>query len=367
MVAFPLYMALNKDNLLISGSSQDGHYSNGQIFSIDTNRLDDLLKTDNSPENLKKSIISYKLISPEPGPFLWLFEKIFFLSKSLNQAFTFSLNEKRIENLKPLEKLTLNDSDPISFSVLKNDRSPIMALSYLSFDELSLLNYENDEMVFKKNLSLKKIINTSLKKPITKKQTVILKKIFNTSLQTFLALEKKRFPLKSKHQPKGAFLSQIKTADLLTLEKEEDAKINTLDLRELFSIYEISDFYIDEKNSIAYILSNSPSAIYKIDIVNQKLIESINICSQATNFDVNLGLEKIVIPCFYNNIIISVNSNTFTIDKFSDNLGRNPGMALIDENKQKIYVSIFNDWTVAILDFDLKILGYIFEKIPKNI
>jgi len=378
---FPFAMAINGQTLLLSSQDSDGKYDYGRLVAFDTKEIKQDIK--NLSQKWEQLVKSNVLIPPDIG--LISFEDyIIFASRADNRLY---LTPKPLCN-EPFEviskcpdtaTLDLGHNDPYALAVLekKTERDIILA-SYLSSGHLDLIEYNKKP----KKPALKALKSLNIQDWLGEKYKgdFFTKKVSVAQANLYILVERKpskefiddltkrkvSFKLATLRKNTGALLLKIKVDDLLNKNKITDADIKIFNLQEDFGISLAQDFYIDKNDEIAVILARSPESLIKIKLDSEKILDTQLLCRGASLMAVSQDLDRIVVPCFSDNRVISLTLSSLAIVAASDFHGRGPAFALIDEDHKKVFVSFNIEGKVGVFDFDLKYLGELFEPAPRN-
>lgn len=380
---FPFTMALNGKTLVVASTSADRRDNFGRLVSINTDAIKTELAKEGhtSPLDFNQLVRTNVLIPQEVGEISFSKNNICFASRDNSRFIAMGLengepvcNEPMadIESCSHTKALTLPDNDPYAISVIKsNDVEEFVIASYESSDRLDVVKIKkgegNDGAEIVSSFFALDLITMGTK-PI-KNQRMITRKIIVTSPEDNMSTVHFLFEQHPKKtiaptRAKIAYLVSIKSSDILSGNPITSTMVEIRDLNDLFSISGVQDLYIDHENQ-SVILTRVPEAIFKINLTENKLIESKIVCTGATSMSVSHSKDMLVVPCFKDNRVASYSLSNLELLHVSNILGRGPAYTVIDELQDLIYVSFNLGGFVAILDAkNLKNLGHVFNKAP---
>lgn len=388
---FPFAMAIKDHTLLVSSQDSDGKYSYGRLVALDTQVINNALKNLKADNALdwQPALKSNVLIPPDAG--LISFEdQIIFASRADNQLYTAAeplCNEPSqvINNCPNNTTLKLSENDPYALAILEqNPNRDVILASYLSSGRIDLIeldkkpskpvlkplkNFLIQDWVgekFKGDFFIKKVSVTQASKPDQAQVFLLVERKVSKEYIHDLAERKSTFKLALLQKNTGALLVSVKVKDLLDKDKIDVADIKIRNLQENFGIYLAQDFYINEKDNTAVILARSPENLIKIGLAQESLLERQLVCRGSSSMAVSRKLDRIFVPCFSDNRIISFTLSSLALMAASDHHGRGPAFAVIDEKHETVFVSFNTEGKVGIFDFDLGYLGHLFQPAPIN-
>jgi len=165
---------------------------------------------------------------------------------------------------------------------------------------------------------------------------------------------------------KGAFIAAALVKDLLTNERLLESSIELWNLGELYDITGVSDFFVEPTGHDALVLAREPESLFKIDLKNGAKFASEPVCLKSGMFAVSEREDRVFVPCFSDNKVISLTKSSIRLIGVSGYYGRGPAFIAVDDAHKKIFVSYNNDGKVVVLDFDLAYLGHIFNEAPSD-
>jgi hypothetical protein len=372
---FPFAMAIKNNTLLVSSQSIDNKYGYGRLIALDTELLSKNLAA------WQSSVIGNTLIPLDVGLITYT-DRIIFASKESNSLYAAqeplcNSPAQSIEACPGSASIKLAKNDPYALALLaKKPEQDIVLTGYLSSGHLDLIKINKQTnsttLEYIKTVKLQNLFNTPDQKIITK--NIIINKD-----KVFLLLERKistefihkkiqrdaDFKLTTLRKNTGALLIAIKTQDLLDQENITSSMITVWDLHDI-NISLAQDFYIDDTQSHAIILSRAPEALYKFDLKNKTIIDKQIICQGASSLAVSPTRDRLFVPCFNDNRVLSFTLSSLGLVAASLTHGQGPAFAVVDDKHKLLYVSNNLEGTVSVYNFDLKFLGHIFAKAPRN-
>lgn len=398
---FPFSMAIKNNILLVSSGNSDQKYSNGRMVAVDTNAVSQALASEGpkNPIPWEQVVKANFLIPPDVGLISIGGNQVIFASRATNQLFAVQENPQflscndphlKIENCADASVLNLPENDPYSLAFIRNDsRADLFLASYLSSDRIDMIELDKTSkphsLKILKQFSTQEWVEEILKGALAKETRVITKKIMVTHAEdpnqarAYFLLEKRfskdfldkkaerrsAFKLKILKENVGALVLSIKVSDLIGSGMPAANTMSLVNLEESFGISLVQDFYIED-NNVAVILGRSPEALFKINLAQKTLIETQTVCHGASSMAVSLENDRIFVPCFSDNRIISFNLSSLGLEAASGLHGRGPIFVAIDSNNRQIFVTYNIDGKLAVFDFDLKYLGHIFKGAADN-
>lgn len=370
VMPFPLHMALKDNVLLVGGVNADNRFSHGRLVALDTEALDKVLKSDapKYPISLQ-SVLSANMLIPTASSMMAVKDDIFFASPEgrlykvpmTPKGFVCNRAQSFIEGCKDVKSLDVGHTEPLALQIISKNPE-ILAISFSSSSRISLVSLST--MTPKKSFDAydflhAKGIKISAEERVLTKKILVEKKDTADALVYFLL--ERRSIVQISPSPQGAYLVAIKQADLLTKDTIPASLISLWDFKDLFSIVGVHDIFVDESNKMAYLLGQSPEILFKINLTTSVLIDTAPACVSASSLTVSVAQNRIVMPCFKDNRIASFTMSPLALDITSKIYGQGPSYVVIDENKNYIYVSFFNDGRVVIFDNQLNYLGHVFD------
>jgi len=388
---FPFAMAIKGDRLLVSSENSDGKYGYGRLVSLDTkaihNELKNLKPEETIPwENVVKSNV---LIPPGGGPISFEDQIIIFASGANNTLYSAIeplCNEPSqiITSCAQSASLELSENDPYALAILQQQpKQDYFLVSYLSSGRIDLVELDKKPkspmLRALKSFYVDNLVDDKLKGDFFTKK-VMVSKPGTKDARVFLLLERKpskeyiharqdsksTFKLASLQKNMGAFLLSFDLKKLLEKDTITSADVSVVDLQELFGVYLAQDFYINDVDNTATILARSPEVLIKIHLEQKTLLEKQLVCRGAGSMAVNPNLDRIFIPCFSDNRVISLKLSSLALMGASGIHGRGPAFAAVDEAHKVVFVSYNTDGKVGIFDFDMNYLGHVFQPAPIN-
>lgn len=368
VMPYPFYLALKGNQLLVNAVNSDDRYSNGRLVSISTDALQQSLNGpgNKTPINFSSVVSSNRLIPSGVGPLMVSQDQlVFYEAKNVSYSLPFPDSKLACDN--PSSSITacssarsiyLSHENPNSIALLDNN---FTLISYGLKEIVDIVSLKESKII--KSLHLESWLkNKGIKIP--KDEKIIVKKIAvpnpNPNNMVYFVLERRAESQIYNHAVFGAYLLRVSIKDIL--EKDiTDSDVTLWNLKSDLSILSMHDFVIDETQKIAYILAQSPETLFKLDLSKNALIETAVMPSEPTMLAASFKENRVVIPSFNENRIIMMTLSPLRILKVSEFHGQGPAYAVIDEVKKLIYVSYFNEGTVAIFDLQLKFLGSLFE------
>lgn len=381
---YPFSMAINGDTLFVTSQS-DGQYSNGRMISLYTNAIEQTLTKNAGKELLlpfNDIVTSNTLIPRDAGLIALTKDRVFFASREtgalvavLRQGNGFSCSNpyKKLESCAEASFLEMAAADPYSIDLMNQDeREDKLIVTYLSSDRLDVVVHDRSKKgnalrplkhffgadLVREKLDAKDIANSRL---ITRK-VFVANKADPSLTKVYFLLELYGAKSSALIQSKNAFIVAVLASDLLQDKRLQSADIELWNLNKLFNIKGAQDFYVDEAGVTAYLLARIPESLFKIDLKSTGNYENQPVCIGASSLAVTTDHDRLFIPCFKDNKVISFRMSSLRLDNATGFYGRGPSFIAIDEKNKKIFVSYNLDNKVGILDYDLNYLGDIFNQ-----
>ncbi|HXW53076.1 MAG TPA: hypothetical protein VEL47_03110 [Myxococcota bacterium] len=265
---FPDSMALFNKTLAIASTSADREYSFGRLVTINTDSIKQAIndKEKKKPINWSKVVASNVLIPLEIGELSLTKNYLTFASRDNGQLIALPMSDGLAKcNGKDMEaascpgakSLMLPSEDPYAITKLPSaENEELVVVSYLSSDRIDVVKigsgatlpmnivksfHSKDDWINKKFPSAK-LKNQRI---ITRKTQVSFKDDAARSHVYFL-LEQHPKKTNAPVKAKAAYLATVKIRDLLG-EDLPASKVEVLNLKELFAISGVQDFYVMRK------------------------------------------------------------------------------------------------------------------------
>jgi hypothetical protein len=372
---FPFALALKDQTLLLSSQAPDGHYAYGRLMSINTNAVDNLLKTTtDKPLPLEPIRSANTLIAPDIAS-IHINSHIIFASRDGNflYAAAYPLCDKPHADIMSCEKstfLALPKNDPYALEIINDD---IILVSYLSSARLDLIKLDKDtsQLTFIKHFSLKDWVLQTEADLITKKISTYDNFIYilaekHISIETIQKkiVDKNDFKIAVLEQNNGSILIKINKEDLIN--KKTISPELIIDLQQLFNISSAHDFFIDKDKDRALILAREPESLFMIDLKEKNIVKTESICRQASSLAISLAHDRFFVPCFYDNTIVAYSLSSLSLQAVSSVHGRAPAFIAVDDAHKRIFVSYNHDGIVALFNFNLDYENHLFDQAPIN-
>lgn len=380
---FPLNMTIDQDRLLVSSTSADGKYDHGRLVLIDLvevkNQLD--AKAQTSPFSFAKVAKSSKIIPKGAGNLTVTssHDTLLFASRDDAQILVSSLTDKLpcSDNDEPLSQCpgvatqTCAFDEPSEVAVLAQVGTKVTYVaSSFNSDDIAVYSGEMSGATPQKTLVAQYHAATwaTLAGVTSKKKVVFVTKKIRTSPlgdTIYLVVEKHREYRLEEKRPQGAYLLKIKAADLVSGKTLVASDLTLWDLQEKFSISGVHDFFVDEATQTATILASKPELIVQVDLSKKLLLGRASVCRGASMMASSPGSNFLAVPCFLDNLVTTFDKTTLALDRVTQ-LNEGPAYAVIDEKRGLIFVTTYLDGRVVVLNQNLELQGYIFNKAPRN-
>lgn len=380
---YPFSMAISDNTLVVSSQASDHKYGFGRLVAIDLNAVDQALAKDQSKAALpfNEIVTSNTRIARDAG-LIAIDGQIVFGSRENNNlyavprdqnGFLCNDSEKKLESCPEASVLALAASDPYALEFISQGESENKILvTYLSSDRLDIVNLDKN----KKNNALKPVkhffaadwVREKLGEKALKDKRLITRKIFlankadKDKAKVYFLFEKYSDKSSFIEHSKGVFIIAVLASQLISEKQVPASSIELWDLSEQYNIKGAQDLYVNDEGSLAYVLARLPESIFKIDLHDQKRFESQPVCLGASSLAVTAAQDRLFIPCYQDNKVISFKLPSLRLDNATGYYGRGPAFIAIDDNHKRIFVSYNNDNKVGILNFNLDYLGHIFNQ-----
>lgn len=370
VLPYPFHMVQKDQTLIINSTNADGRYSFGRLMAINTEALDNYLKSDKpkSPIAAKEVVRANTLIPSAVGT-MAVGNDLVFASGETNLLYKVALTNNGFSCARPnqsiaacsgVTSIALSGMDPLMINTFKGSASEeIIVVAFASSNDIDLIRSTKEGLSKIKHINTLEMVNKKLSEKIPEDEFIIIKKIQVEEDKIYVLLEHEFKSLTTRLTPKASFLMSVSVSDFLNKEKLDAEMLSLWNLRELFSISAVHDSFID--GTTAYVLGKSPEALFKIDLSHKLILDTATGCMSASSLSVSKSMNRIITPCFGDNRVASFSMSPLVLEFSTPVLGQGPIYALIDESKKYIYVSFFKEGKLVILDESLRYLGHIFE------
>lgn len=379
---FPFSMLIKDHHLLVSSQSSDRKYSFGRLAAIDTRAVAQALKDDKTPRKLpyKKVVTANTLIARDSG-LLGSNDYIVFASRQNNFLYAvlrdqqgFRCNEpmKELRECPDARELKLDGDEPFSLEIIKtkNNEEKIL-VTYLSSDRLDLIDISSSSLTKASNRRVKDIIKDKLGDDEVEKYRFTTRKVIAVNAddydkaRLYFLFEKYKEKKSASMSIKGNYLASIKLSDYLE-HGENSGLFTVIDLKKSYGINSSVDIHVDEQEDFAYVLARIPESLFKIDLRSKASFTRRPVCTGVGMLAVSRSMNRIFLPCFNDNKIISLGMTMLDPVGVTDYQGRGPAYISIDDVHKRIFVSYNLDGKVAIFDLNLALEGHIFNEAKQN-
>lgn len=384
---FPYSMALSGKYLATASTAADGKYDVGRLVIMDTSSIKSAASGGaRTPISWQQVVVSNILVPQDIGEILFVDDYLAFASRQNSKLVAMPVKngilpcsgaDAYATSCDQASTVDLPELDPFTVvNAFSDSRELKFLVSYLSADRIDVMRIDKTKTsnFLEKGRELNGLALLSLKinadnlrdqRIITKKIQVTFKNDLTQSKTYFLF---ERHPARSQGitRPKAIYLVSIDTRNVMADSAIDQSMIEVWDLSEIGSISGAVDFFVDEKSSFLYVLSNVPETLYKLDLTQRNIVETSVVCTAATMMAVDSADDTIAIPCYKDNRLITYSLSTLQLKTASHVIGRGPAYTVIDPVNEFFYTTLIDDGILAIFNKKLEKLGHIFKKAPIN-